>query len=69
MTPYTTPAGIQIGRCYIPPPMRVQGDAVVIQSVLLGKPSSTALADRAVNWALFAAVIAVILAVCFGVPS
>ena len=38
MTPYTTPAGLQIGRCYIPPPMVMQGDAVVIQAALLAKP-------------------------------
>ena len=65
MTPYAT-GKVQIGRCYIPPAMPVQGDAVVIQSVLLAKPS---VADRAVNWALAAGAVAVILAICFGVPS
>ena len=60
MTAYTTQTGVQIGRCYIPPAMRMQGDAVVIQSALLAKPPKTCLADRAVNWALFAAVIVII---------
>ena len=64
MTPYTTPAGLQIGRCYIKPAMPVQGDAVVIQAVLLAKTPSVA--DRAVNWALFAGAVVVILAICFG---
>ena len=38
MTTYTTSSGLQIGRCYIKPPMVMQGDAVVIQTALLAKP-------------------------------
>ena len=65
MTPFATSTGVQIGRCYIPPAMRMQGDAVVIQSALLAKPSKTRLADRAVNWALFAAVIVIIFSLVY----
>jgi len=65
MTPYTT-SKIQIGRCYIPPAMPVQGDAVVIQTVLLSKPASAStLGDKAVCWLLFVAVIAVVCLVVF----
>ena len=59
----TTSSGLQIGRCYIAPPMPVQGDAVVIQSVLLAKPSNTA--DRAVNWAIAASAIVILLSIFF----
>ena len=70
MTPYTTSTGLQIGRCYIPPAMPVQGDAVSIQTALLGKPASTStLGDKVAGWTLTAAAIAVILSVCFGVPT
>ena len=63
MTPYTTPAGLQIGRCYIPPPIPVRGDAVVIQKVLLAKPKYVStLADKAVTWALWLGAVAAILA-------
>ena len=34
-----------------------------------GDDMNNDIADHAVNWALIAAVIVVILAVCFGVPS
>lgn len=46
MTPFTTSTGLQIGRCYIAPPMRVQGDAVAIQSALLAKRSKPYDPDR-----------------------
>ncbi len=30
-----TPAGLRIGRAHVPPPLPVQGDAVLIQAALL----------------------------------
>ena len=61
MTPYTTSTGLQIGRCYIPPAMPVQGDAVAIQTVLLGKPASTTtLGDKVAGWTLLVAAVAAI---------
>lgn len=34
---HTTRTGLQIGRCYIAPPQRLEGDAIAIQSALLAK--------------------------------
>ena len=34
---HTTSTGIEIGRAYVPPPQRVQGDAIQIQRALLAK--------------------------------
>jgi len=66
MTPYTTTVGLQIGRCYIPPAMPIQGDAVVIQTVLLAKPSNaTTLGDKAVSWLLVVAVMVVVYSVAY----
>ena len=66
MTPYTTTVGLQIGRCYIPPAMPVQGDAVVIQTVLLAKPASAStLGDKAVCWLLVVAVLFIVYSIAF----
>ena len=64
MTPYTTPSGLQIGRCYIPPPMVMQGDAVVIQAALLAKPHYDP--DRI---PMIVGLIGIVVAICFGVLS
>ena len=64
MTPYTTSAGLQIGRCYIPPPMVMQGDAVVIQAALLAKPHYDP--DRI---PMIVGLIGIVVAICFGVLS
>ena len=64
MTPYTTPAGLQIGRCYIKPAMPVQGDAVVIQAALLAKPHYDP--DRI---PMIVGLIGIVVAICFGVLS
>lgn len=34
---HTTSTGISIGRAYVPPPQRVQGDAIQIQRAMLAK--------------------------------
>jgi len=66
MTPYTTTVGLQIGRCYIKPAMPVQVDAVVIQTVLLAKPSNaTTLGDKVVCWLLVVAIMVVVYSVAF----
>jgi len=65
MLPFNT-GRVQIGRCYIPPAMPIQGDAVVIQTVLLSKPASAStLGDKAVGWLLAVAVMVVVYSVAF----
>ena len=62
MTPYTTTVGLQIGRCYIPPAMQIQGDAIAIQTALLGKPQYDP--DRI---PVIVGLLGIAAAVCFGV--
>ncbi len=65
---HTTSTGISIGRAYVPPPQRVQGDAIQIQRALLAKEKRFAV-DYAVYVAAAIGLVAVILSVCFqGAP-
>lgn len=58
MTPYNT-GRVQIGRCYTLPPNRIEGDAIMIQSLLLKRLNS-----RPPIW-LFALVYAAALTAVF----
>lgn len=62
MTPFTTSSGVQIGRCYIKPPMPVQGDALVIQSALI-----TARHYDPDRWPVIVGVVGIFVAILFGV--
>jgi hypothetical protein len=69
MTPgHTTSTGIVIGRAYVPPPQRVQGDAIQIQRALLAKEKRFAV-DYAVWAALAVGAVAVAISIfCQGAP-
>jgi hypothetical protein len=49
---HTTSTGIEIGRAYVPPPQRVQGDAIQIQRAMLAKKKRLSV-DYAVYFTAF----------------
>lgn len=66
---HTTSTGISIGRAYVPPPNRIQGDAIQIQRALLAKKKQFAV-DYAVYVAAAIALLVVIPSVMFqGAPK
>lgn len=65
---HTTSTGIEIGRAYVPPPQRVQGDAIQIQRAMLAKEKRFSV-DYAVYVAAVVGFVAVIISVFFqGAP-
>lgn len=66
---HTTSTGIAIGRAYVPPPNRIQGDAVQIQRAMLAKKKRLSV-DYAVWTALAIGAVVIVLSLVYqGAPK